>query len=182
MGVFGLWFVGHLVWMMVDGFSDELKRSDVAVVFGNQVHPDGRPSLRLKMRLDRTIELYNKGLFRWVIVSGALGVEGHDEAVVMKRYLEKRGIPAKQILVDSAGKNTYKTAQYTAKILKRRKWHSILFVTQYFHIVRARLAFHRFGIQEVAGAHAWYHFESREFYSILREFVGYYAYLLKRYP
>jgi hypothetical protein len=41
----------------IDGLTDELHEADVAVVFGNHVEPDGRPSPRLEGRLDRAVEV-----------------------------------------------------------------------------------------------------------------------------
>lgn len=176
-----LWFVLHLVVITVDGFSDELHKADVAVVLGNKVHPNGIPSIRLQMRLDRTVQLYRKHYFSSVLVSGGVGKEGHDEAKVMKQYLVKHGLPAKDIIVDSAGNTTFHTMKYTKSLLKQRGWRSVLLISQYFHISRSKLAASRFGIKKVYSAHAIYHFEWREFYSLFREFFGYYAYLLKSY-
>ena len=176
-----VWFFLHIILIVWDGFSDELHKSDVAVVFGNQVHPNGKPSQRLQMRLDRTVNLYREGYFQSILVSGATGVEGHDEAKVMKQYLIDRNIPEKIIYVDSSGKNTYKTVEYAKALLTRKEWNSILLISQYFHISRAKLTSYRFGICQVYSAHAIYHFEWREFYSLFREFVGYYAYLSKKY-
>lgn len=95
-----------------DGLHDEIHLADVALVLGNTVHPDGTPSDRLAARLDRTLELFGRGTFRLIIVSGALGKEGHDEATVMRDYLVSRGVPTTQVLVDSAGYTTFATAKH----------------------------------------------------------------------
>lgn len=44
--------------MIIDGLNDELKPVDAAVVLGNKVEVNGRPSERLKSRLDKSVELY----------------------------------------------------------------------------------------------------------------------------
>jgi vancomycin permeability regulator SanA len=74
------------------GLRDEIDRADVAVVLGNTVEPNGKPSARLQARLDKTIALYRRNLFTKTIVSGGVGKEGFDEAVVMKAYLVVRAI------------------------------------------------------------------------------------------
>ncbi|TNE50692.1 MAG: YdcF family protein [Deltaproteobacteria bacterium] len=176
-GFIALWFGVHVSWLLVDGFTDELHRADLAVVFGNKVHPNGQPSKRLRMRLDRTLQLYKKGYFPTILVSGGKGVEGYDEAVIMKRYLVAQGIPSQAILVDSLGLTTRHTALHAAQLLRSRNWHSVLLISQYFHISRAKLAARRAGIPTAYSAHAIYHFEWREIYSTAREVLGFYAYL-----
>lgn len=166
-----------IVW---DGTHDELGRADLAVVFGNRVEPDGTPSTRLQARLDRAIELYQQGWCRFILVSGGLGTEGHNEAVVMQSYLHDHGIPDAHIFVDPDGINTYSTAHHTARLMHEQGFHGVIAVSQYFHISRTRLALSRFGIEPVYTAHArlihW-----RDGYSILREVVAWYYYTVHSY-
>ena len=167
--------------IVIDGLTDEVTPADVAVVLGNKVHPDGRPSARLVARLDKALELYEEGLVKTVIVSGGLGKEGHDEAMVMQRYLVDRRVPKARIEVDSAGTNTFQTARNTQRFLEANRLSSAIVVSQYFHIPRARLAFRRCGIPTVYGAHAD-HFEWRDIYATAREVVAYYAYCQRSPP
>jgi vancomycin permeability regulator SanA len=166
-----------IVW---DGVHDELGRADLAVVFGNRVERDGTPSIRLRARLDRAIELYRQGWCRFILLSGALGREGHNEAVVMQRYLLDHGIPDEHIFVDPEGINTYHTARHTAHLMREQGFQGVIAVSQYFHMSRARLALSRFGIEPVYTAHAaiihW-----RDGYSILREVIAWYYYALRPY-
>lgn len=160
-----------------DGLRDELGPADVAVVLGNKVEVDGTPSARLQARLDKAIELYKKGFFANIIVSGGVGKEGFDEAGVMRRYLVERGVPESQIVVDSQGNNTYMTAENAARIMDSNGWKSALVITQYFHVSRTRLALRRFGVSQLYTAHADC-LEPRDIYSTAREVVAYYRYLL----
>jgi len=166
---------GSLIW---DGLHDEISTADLGVVLGNTVNTDGSPSPRLTARLDRALELYQQGAFPRVLVSGALGKEGHDEALVMRDYLVARGIPAAQILVDSDGRTTFATAKNTHALMRLHRLQSVLVISQYFHVPRVKLAMRRFGISTVYSAHAR-HFETRDFYSITRELVGYLSYSFK---
>lgn len=163
-----------IVW---DGFHDELATADVAVVLGSQVRADGAPAPRLKARLDKTIALYQQGLFPAIIVSGGIGAAGYDEAAVMKEYLVAQGIPAGQIITDNAGSNTALTAQNAARLMGERGMQSALLISQYFHISRSRLALSRCGIHPIYAAHAPY-IGLRDLYSIPREVVGLYVYWL----
>lgn len=168
----------HFTWFVVEGFTDELTPSDVAIVLGNTVHPDGKPSARLAGRLDRALDLYQAKIVPNIIVSGGLGVEGHDEAVVMRQYLIEKGVPADRVIADSFGVNTAATALNSARIMGERGWKSATAVSQYFHIARCKMTFSRAGITPVYGAHAKY-FELRDFPSLVRDYGGYWVYLVR---
>ena len=175
--IFILWFIIHTVFILVDGIDDELKVVDVAVVMGNKVETDGNPSLRLKSRLDKTIDLYEKGYFEYIIITGGVGIEGFDEAIVMKEYLISYGIPEGKIIVDNQGYNTYLTAKNSKEIMENKKFDSIMIISQYHHISRSKLIFSKVNIENVYSAHSNY-FELRDIYSIVRDFFAYYKYLL----
>ncbi len=171
------WFGVHIGLIIIDGLNDNLKKADVGIVLGNKIEINGYPSSRLKSRLDKAVELYHKGFFRYIIVSGGIGKEGFDEAKVMRDYLIKNQIPSKDIIIDSKGKNTYLTAINSKVIMERLGFNSALIITQYYHVTRTRLAFSIVGIEKVSSAHANF-FELRDIYSLMREFFGYYKYIL----
>ncbi len=162
----------------VSGLNDNIHQSDVAVILGNHVEPNGQPSARLQARLDRAVELYRQGIFQNTIVSGGIDANGTDEAAAMKRYLVDRGLPSSKIVVDSAGNNTYLTAQNTSKIMTDRQWHSAIVISQYFHIPRTKAILQRMGVKNIYSAHAKF-FEIRDIYSTAREVVGYASYLFR---
>ena len=170
-----LWFVIHEVIVITDGLTDENTKTDIAVIYGNTVHEDGTLSERLKARLHRGIQLYNDSLTDLLFVSGGLGKEGFYEGDKMQEYLIEKGIPAEKIVVDNQGNNTQLTTQNFVKKFGTKK--SVVVVSQYHHISRAKLAFRKVGFKQVTGAHADY-FEIRDIYSCIREFFGYYSYLL----
>jgi vancomycin permeability regulator SanA len=163
-----------LVW---DGLTDRIAPVDVAVVLGNAVER-GRPSPRLRARLDKAVALYRQGFFRYVIVSGGVEPSGEDEAEVMAKYLLEQGVPASAILRDSRGDNTYLTAQNAARIMQEHQLRTALVVSQYYHITRSKLALRRFHVTCECAAHAEY-FELGDIFSTLREVVAFYVYLFK---
>ena len=176
-----LWPVTHVCATLYAGLSDELGQADVAVVLGNKVEPDGSPSLCLKSRLDKALELYRKGYTQRVIVSGSRGSEGYDEAEAMRRYLAAKGIPAQHIIVDSDGSNTWWTARNTRRILREHGWQSAIVISNYYHISRCKLAFANFHIPKTFTAHADLTSVGDPF-AIVREFAAFYYYLLRSYP
>jgi vancomycin permeability regulator SanA len=172
------WFIIHTAIIVTDGLNDELASVDIAVVLGNKVELDGQPSSRLRARLDKSVELYEEGYFKYIVVSGGIGKEGFDEAKVMKEYLVNKGIPSEIIIEDSKGYNSFMTAENTKAIMKDLNLDSVMVITQYFHITRTKLAFNKLGFKNVYAAHAEI-FEYRDLYSIIREFPAYYKYTLK---
>jgi SanA protein len=70
--------------IVIAGLNDNLHAADLAVVPGSKVRPDGQPSLMLRARLDHAVDLYRKGYFKLVLVSGGHGWEGYDEPAVSR--------------------------------------------------------------------------------------------------
>ena len=176
--VFLLLLLVGSVGIIFDGLHDDLHAADLAVVLGSKVEPDGNPSLMLQARLDHTVDLYRKGYFKLILVSGGHGREGYDEPTVMRHYLEANGIPPDAILEDNGGINTWKTAQNTSRILKMHRLTSVLIISQYFHLPRCCLAFSKFGIAPIYVSHAPF-WSIRDCYSVPREVVGYVVYYLR---
>lgn len=174
------WFAIHQVAIIYDGLTDELNTSDVGLVLGNQVHENGEVSKRLKARLDRALELYNKQVFGKIIVSGGLGIEGHYEGTVMRDYLVEYGVNAEDIIIDDEGVNTHATAVNYKILQAKYRFKSVLIISQFYHISRTRLALRKVGIEgEINAAHAHYFEAGRDVYACFREFFGYYKYLLQ---
>jgi uncharacterized SAM-binding protein YcdF (DUF218 family) len=161
--------------LCVSGASDDLRQSDVAVVLGNAVSPDGTPSPRLAARLDAAVTVWVDRRVGAIIVSGGVDRNGTDEAAAMRRYLIARGVPDAAIIADPHGVTTWETARNTAAIMRERNWRTAMVISQYFHVPRTRLALARFGISDARSAHPSY-VEWRDLYSIAREVFGYPAY------
>ena len=164
----------------IDGLIDHLAIADVGIVFGNTIKSDGQPSLRLQARLDKAIELYNNGTIKNIIVSGGLEPDGFDEATVMMEYLVEKNIPPERIILDSNGNDTFLTAKNCTRIMREKKYQSVILISQYFHLPRAKLAFERFGNYPIYTAHTDF-FELRDFYSLAREVIAYAVYWVRKY-
>lgn len=162
----------------IAGMTDHRQRADIIVVPGNTVAPDGRPSPRLRARLDAAFELYQNGYAPVVFVSGGIGKEGFDESFVMSSYLASKGVPQESIVADSAGVNTAATARNAASYLRSQGLKSALVATQYFHVPRTKLVLERQGVNVAGSIHAQY-FELRDLYSVMRETVAYVSYYFK---
>lgn len=168
------WFLIHTFFIVADGSVDEREKGDVGVILGSTVNADGTLSERIRKRLDKGVQLYRDSLIG-LVVSGGLGKEGFYEGTKKAEYLRAQGVPENKIIIDNAGITTAATARNFRRM--NLKPGSVIVVSQYFHISRTKLAFRNEGYAHVKGVHADY-FEARDLYSIIREFFGFYKYLL----
>lgn len=164
--------------LVLAGLNDKEAPADVIVVPGNTIMPDGTPSPRLQARLDAAVKQFREHRAPRILVSGATGKEGFDEAAAMARYLQSRGVPAGAIIEDNQGWTTDATARNAAALMRQHGWKTAMVATQYFHVPRFRLALERSGISVSGNVHAPY-FELRDLYSIPRETVGYAVYFIR---
>ncbi|WP_228451761.1 YdcF family protein [Chryseobacterium sp. SN22] len=145
-----LWFTAHSMYLIADGISDEGKNADLAVILGNKVNEDGTLSTRLEKPLESGIQLYKSHRVRKILVSGGLGKEGFYEGDKMKEFLVSKGIPDSDIIIDNKGDNTRKTAENTLELRSKYHFHSLIAVSQYFHVTRTKKLFRDKGFQEVS--------------------------------
>jgi len=69
------------------GLTAHARPADMAIVFGNTVAPDSTPSPRLVARLQTAADLYRAHVVPAILVSGARGKEGVNEAPAMRAWL-----------------------------------------------------------------------------------------------
>lgn len=162
--------------LVAAGLLADAPPADVAVVLGNTVAPDGKPSPRLAARLDRAYDCYAAARCRVLFVSGGVDPAGRDEAAVMRDYLIARGVLADRVVADSLGNDSWATARHASAYMREHGYASATAITQYFHVPRTMLALRRHGVPQVGGASPRY-VEARDLYSILRELpaIAWYA-------
>jgi vancomycin permeability regulator SanA len=173
--LFSLYMISVIL-ILADGFLSTYEKAEYAVVLGSQVHESGEPSARLITHLDKAIEIYNNGDAEIIIVSGGIGKEGFNEAIVMADYLRQKGVRQEKIIIDSMGYNTLATAQNLCGLIGEDK--SIIAVSQFFHLPRVRLVFRKVGFKNVGAAYPSY-YELRDIYSLLREVPAYILYMVR---
>ena len=122
---------------------DEIKDVDTIIVLGAKVHNDGRLSLMLKDRLDKTIEVYNKLDRKKVIVSGDSEHKDYDETTKMKEYLINNRIPEEDIVVDIYGLSTYDSIYRLKNVYNIDK---VVIITQNYHLYRSLYIANSLGI------------------------------------
>lgn len=172
--LFLIWFIGHTLFITIDGLSDNKKSADAAVILGNKVNEDGTLSERLEKRLECGLNLYQNHRVKKIIVSGGLGKEGFYEGTKMKEFLLANKVPDSVIIVDNLGNNTRATVNNTIKLKDSLHFKSIIVVSQFYHVTRTKMLFKKQGFQNVSSVSPSY-FEIKDLYSLIREFAGYYT-------
>ncbi len=177
--VFSLfWGIIFLLWEWLKNDIIPRETPVIVVVYGNTVHEDGTLSQRLKARLDAALEVSLNSQTEKIIVSGAVGKEGHDEAKKMQEYLVKQGIPNEKIFIDSRGYTTQDSSQNSFVFAQNEnlEWLPIVGISQYFHMARVKLSLQQALFSQVYGFAPKY-FEKRDIYALLREIPAYVKYI-----
>lgn len=166
-----VWFVWAAA-MTVAGYGlmSRARPSDVAIVYGSLVQR-GVPSPRLEARLRAGRDVYVQGVVKKLLVSGATGREGYDESRVMADWLIAHGVPAADVVRDSLGRNSERTAMNAHAWMQAHGAKKALVVTSYYHVARASLACWQAGV-EVNGAAPARVFTLRDVYALTRELVA----------
>lgn len=100
-------------------------------------------------RLFHGAMLYKEKAAPVVIVSGGVKVSGKTEAELMADILEKWGVPAEDILLESRSWNTYQNGEYSKKLMQKHKIKKVLLVTSAYHMKRAKAVFEAQGVMVI---------------------------------
>lgn len=118
----------------------------VAIVFGAGVQANGRLSPMLQDRMDTAIALYKAGKVRKLLVSGDNRFANYNEPGRMYDYAVARGVPARDVVRDYAGRRTYDTCYRAAAIFGVTQ---AVLITQRFHLPRAIFTCRNLGVDGV---------------------------------
>ena len=121
---------------------DTLDKADALIVLGDDnFYAD---------RVTRGAQLFREGKAPVVVASGRRLRPSAGIAELMEHDLVERGVPREKIVRFSHdGESTLEEAQALARIVKERKWHSVIVVTSNFHTRRTRYIFLRVFPQSV---------------------------------
>ena len=115
-------------------------KEDVIIVLGAGV-TNGKVSKVLQNRLDACIDYYHKNSDINIVVSGGLTrLKDGTEAEAMAQYLWDNGIPKDVVIPEDKSQSTLENYKFTKQILENKNinYDSIVFVTNDFHIYRAK--------------------------------------------
>ncbi len=143
-GVIWLCFIaGVLFW----GARDDAPPSSAIVVLGAAQYA-GRPSPVLKARLDHAVELWERRLSTFVVVTGGRGSgDTTSEAAVSAGYMLKHGVPESAILVEGDGRTSSESMRGASAMLQSRHATKVILVSDPFHMLRLWIIAKRMGLE-----------------------------------
>lgn len=125
---------------------NDARPADAIVIFGAAEY-NGRPSPVLRARLDHALLLYRRGLAHVLITTGGAGGDWrYTEAGVAREYLVGQGVPDAAIWTDSKGYSTADAVADVAAMLRAHGLHSLLVVSDGYHIYRVKEMFEARGL------------------------------------
>ena len=155
----------------------EPTETDLIIVLGAQVKPDGTPSVQLEYRLETALAAWKKHPQTIVCCGGKAGQEPEAEGTVMRAWLIARGVPEDQVLAETASGNTRENFRNALAMLPEPP-QKVLVVTSDYHLPRAMAIARDCGLS-VSGAAAptlpEYWLKNRA-----REALGWGKYLLEK--
>lgn len=92
-------------------------------------------------RINEGVALYMDGFSDKIIFSGAAAEGEVSNASAMKNIAIRKGVPAKDILIEEDSRTTEENAVDVAKIVKRQGFGNLILVTSPYHQRRAYEAF-----------------------------------------
>lgn len=134
---------------------EQVGEYDVAIVFSGVTKGSKTPRDRVYFgngadRITHTLQLYNEGKVKNIIVSGGLGfqqVPNSNAADRLASFLTMADVPDSVIIREPDAVNTYENAVKVAEILKDRfPGQKYLLITSAFHMKRAQLCMEKQGI------------------------------------
>jgi uncharacterized SAM-binding protein YcdF (DUF218 family) len=136
-----------LVTVLVVSQQDQRRAVDAIVVLGAAQY-NGRPSPVLRARLDHALRLYNEGYAPRIVVTGGVGRgDTTSEAIVGRHYLLARDVVPGDVVVQPQGRSTQASMTAVADWLEAEGLHSVLLVSDPFHMYRLRLEARRTNLE-----------------------------------
>jgi SanA protein len=134
--------------VIIESSSDFIEANnncDVAIVLGTaKFLSNKRENLFYRKRIQKVVELYRLGKFKYIIVSGDNSFKNYDEPSLMRNDLIHMGVPDSSIYCDYAGFSTIDSMLRMRSIFKQNKF---IVVSQRFHVERAIYLARRNGIE-----------------------------------
>ena len=113
------------------------KHADAAVVLGAAAWGD-KPSPVFRERINHAIALYQSERVEKLIFTGGTRKEGYpSEGEVARKFALKQGIPSHDIIYETRSKDTYQNLVNTRLLIQKHKIHSVIIVSDPYHMARA---------------------------------------------
>ena len=134
------------------GTHNDTKVVDAIVVMGAAQY-DGVPSPLLASRLQHALDLWKQKQARLIAVTGGKRPgDRFTEGDTSRRWLTDRGVPAADIVVESAGHSTWESIENLAPLLNEVDVDSVVVVSSSWHVQRAELSMVELGFRAHSSA------------------------------
>lgn len=110
---------------------------DSIIVLGAQVLPSGEPSVQLRWRLDKALEMYRLRPCPTVVCGAQGGKEPEPEGDVMYRLMLADGVPESDLHAETKSEDTRQNLANAMEILSALGCERPLIVTSDYHLPRA---------------------------------------------
>jgi uncharacterized SAM-binding protein YcdF (DUF218 family) len=128
---------------------EEIHPADAIVVFGAAEY-SGRPSPVLRARLDRALELFQRGMAPIIITTGGAASDpSFSEGGVGRDYLMRHGVAESSLIAETQGRDTSESAVRVAVIMRANGLRSCVAVSDAYHVFRIRKLLEHEGISPV---------------------------------
>jgi uncharacterized SAM-binding protein YcdF (DUF218 family) len=125
-----------------------LRKTDVVIVLGSGVYPDGSLSDDSLQRIVHGIQLYRQGWGDTLLISGGIpSSHAISPAAAMGRLAIDLGVDTAAVVVEQASASTFENAREVGRLFKIHGWENGLLVTSAPHSLRAMRTFQRQGLE-----------------------------------
>ena len=160
---FSITFILFCIASIVVNLKIKRKPYNAIVVLGGYLVYGNQLTKALIKRLNLAIDLYNgqKNKPKIIVSGGKIRQETITEAEAMEKYLVAHNIPSKDIIKEDKSKNTLENFKFSNEKLKELKINkNIAFVSNNFHILRAKIYSSKFHIKATGEGSKtlWYYF------------------------
>lgn len=111
---------------------------DCAIVCGYPTKENGEISPILESRIQKAVELYQRSMISYIIVSGGAIHNQYSEALAMEEYAISKGVPKEKIIIENKAKSTYHNMKLSRESMKNHHLESCYVITNSWHIIKAK--------------------------------------------
>ena len=153
----GLGWAGFIAWRIArfgnEALVAEPEPAAAIVVLGAGVEGE-EPSPIFEARLRHGVDLHQRGLAPFLILTGGFGTETQaSEAEVGKSYALAAGVPESAILIETVSKTTLQNLKETDRLLDENDLgRDLILVSDPYHLLRATRMAKSLGLETVASA------------------------------
>jgi uncharacterized SAM-binding protein YcdF (DUF218 family) len=142
-----VWLAWICFWVVREAEQQEVHPADAIVVFGAAEY-DGRPSPVFRARLDHAFDLFQRKVAPIVITTGGAGQDPkYSEGGVGHDYLMRRGIPESNLIAETLGTDTARSAERVAVIMRTNHMRTCVAVSDAYHVFRIRKLLEHEGVK-----------------------------------